>query len=845
MNDWIKRLNVMGLGTLLTVAAAGAAPIPPTVEDKPALASWSLPWKGHGLFGVGRPAVATDLTFRLQAFVRVPATTVSAASSLWHVRQSGKAEPPWLNWESLGGSLDGDPIVGKSWNGGLEVFARGPGGILQHNWQTDGANDKWAGWESRPGVSFVGNPAVASNADGRLEVFVAVATSRSEYTLWHIRQVYQFFPPIPGFYRWSEWENLGGHLLGAPVVGRNKDGRLEVFGRAPGNVLAHIWQTSANSTQWSGWSDLGGGGLEGDPSVGTNADGRLEVFTRASDKAVWHIWQTSTVNILTLTVTVWSTWEQLGSRVVAGEPVVARDLDGRLEVFIRSPVPNGDSMWYTRQRGWYNKNQKTDAYLRSWSKWENLSGQLSSDPVVGTNWDGRLEAFCLAIDGGVYHMWQQPAIDWVLGSTVSLPIGNGDRLPAADLGANTMHNGRLLFYFGDVPRPFFEDPIAFIQPTGGAAESAQGLDFSRDRDPSRDFKSFDFLADTGVPFPIFGGRPDRIYPAPFRMNTSKGPMPFGRNQTPTGAFSYNHTVYVFAAANLIRDTVLQEIFPNPYDVASLGVEQSILTSSPDSVGPQGPFRMLSLLGPPDPIPPRPEPYKALGRTLQMTGRLLQVAPMVIKNAEIPGLPKTDTPDGLIMLGQGYDYPNPAGVILAWMPLRPNQDPRPSEMRFYRTFDANYRPIPDPANRWTDNAAYAESLFTFRYPGDDHDQVTWSSISLGRIRSTGRWIMLYQKTGADFENKDPSLRHDGIYARISTGTNPWDWSAPVTIFDPDRERAWGTLMKDEPGGFAYGAYLLNPYTNWDSANKIVTINYLMSPGSPYGVVLMRSQIRINN
>jgi hypothetical protein len=126
--------------------------------------------------------------------------------------------------------------------------------------------------------------------------------------------------------------------------------------------------------------------------------------------------------------------------------------------------------------------------------------------------------------------------------------------------------------------------------------------------------------------------------------------------------------------------------------------------------------------------------------------------------------------------------------------------------------------------------------------------------MGRIRSTGKWIVLYQKTLADIDHESPydselgghhpEKRHDGIYARI--GATPWDWSPEVKIFDPDREHAWGDYIKDEEGAFPYGAALLNPYTNWDAATHIVTIQYLLSTQHPYyGVVLMRSQIKINN
>ena len=763
------------------------------IDDWPAVANWTL-WTGFGLKGNGRPAVERDPTDRLQVFARVSAPpTLIAPDSLWHVRQSGRSDPPWQSWEPLGGVLQGDPVVGKSYDGRLEVFARGPGGRLQHIAQTDGVNDHWAPWEALDGVSMVGNPSVVSNADGRLEVFAAVGTNPSDLALWHIRQTGSATFPF-----WSSWENLGGHLLGTPVAARNKDGRLEVFVRAAGNNLAHIWQTSSNTNAWSDWEDLGGGRLVGNPSVGVNADGRLEVFSCASDHAVWHIWQTATVDI------TWSSWASLGSGpVTAGDPTVAIDLDGRLEVFVRGAEGTDTTLWTIRQTG---------AFSRFWSNWENLPGHLISDPAVGTNWDGRLETFALTADRLVSHLWQAPPVQWVRGSTSFVPMGNGSRMYYADGGTNVMHDGTIYIYFADGPAPQYADPIGVLQPTGGAMESAQDVDFAVDRDVSSDFKHFDYIRITD-PF-------SSIYPVPFRLDTSAGLQTLGQDQAPTGAFSYDNCVYVFAYARLLMGTDIPSNYPNevppgvPDGVAIHDIGQSVLTSSAD---PAGPFRQVFSLGP-------------------ITDKFNQASPVVVKNAEIPGLPPTDARDGVIVLGQGGPGAAP-GVYLAWMPLTPNQDPRREDLRYY-TGHANANGQP-----WSANAPDATMLFATRY--------FWSSISLGRVRSTGRWIVLYQKTLADFADAftgkpaglHPEERHDGIYARIARV--PWEWSPEVKIFDPDREQAWGPDMRDEVGGFAYGAFLLNPYTNWDAANRIVTFNYLVSPGSPYGVMLMRSQIQIND
>ena len=207
---------------------------------------------------------------------------------------SGPAEAPDL---PLGGKVGGDPIVGISADGRLEIFVRGNDGALWHvaqlkpngEWPivdtaVDRPDDKrpdatWSEWNSLGG-QILGNPAIALNLDGRLEVFVR----GTDQVLWHNWQT------APNG-AWSGWRSLGGQLSGSPAVGNNSDGRLDVFVRGTDNALWHITQKSVNGG-WSVWSSLSGA-LSGDPVVGTNADGRLEVFVRGNDSALWHVRQST------------------------------------------------------------------------------------------------------------------------------------------------------------------------------------------------------------------------------------------------------------------------------------------------------------------------------------------------------------------------------------------------------------------------------------------------------------------------------------------------------------------------------------------------------------------------
>lgn len=203
----------------------------------------------------------------------------------------------------------------------------------------------------------------------------------------------QFYPmygatgvvvPATGF------QSLGGVITTKPVVGRNKDGRLEVFARGQDNALWHIWQLAPNGN-WSGWASLGGQ-LAGNPCVISNADGRMEVFVRGTNNGLWHLWQTAPNN-------GWSGWASLGG-VITSNPAAGRNKDGRVEVFARGA--NG-ALWHLWQL----------APNGNWSAWGSLGGSIVGDSAVGSNLDGRMEVFVRGLGLGLWHRWQtSPSNGW-------------------------------------------------------------------------------------------------------------------------------------------------------------------------------------------------------------------------------------------------------------------------------------------------------------------------------------------------------------------------------------------------------------------------------------------------
>jgi acylphosphatase len=182
-------------------------------------------------------------------------------------------------------------------------------------------------------------------------------------------------------------------------VGIEQDGRLDVFilGSNTSQPDINIWhnvQTAPNSG-WNGWYFLQYGSVFiGKPAVARNWDGRLEVFARSTDKNIWHIWQTAPGG-------PWSTWQKLqNGSSFNGDPAVVQNKDGRLEVFARGNDNNIWHIWQTRP-----------ADDTSWFTWQYMEkgSSFSGDPAVGMDTDGRVEVFAVGTDSTMWVNYQQSA----------------------------------------------------------------------------------------------------------------------------------------------------------------------------------------------------------------------------------------------------------------------------------------------------------------------------------------------------------------------------------------------------------------------------------------------------
>jgi hypothetical protein len=327
----------------------------------------------------------------------------------WQVPSLGR----WNGWTRLGSpnapiSLLNAIAVGKNLNGTLEVFVAGNNGSVWHSWQQSaGAEGSWTGWYflcQLPSYYIPGSLAVAENLSGALELFTADVYNG----VGHIWQL----SPSGG---WSGWYSLGvpprtseAASIGAITAVRDSANQLNVFvtqydpAYANGSNVWFINQVGPGGG-WSGWQNLWSppvccGNISA-PAVGVNTNGTLEVFIGAFDGSVWHRWQWAGGQF-------WHPdWEPMGTPgptpqtipIPPPVPAVARNLDGRLEIFATDV---GGTLWHNWQL----------VPEGGWNGWNSLgiapgTSGMSARTAAGVNGDGRLEVFSIAAQN-LWHAWQ-------------------------------------------------------------------------------------------------------------------------------------------------------------------------------------------------------------------------------------------------------------------------------------------------------------------------------------------------------------------------------------------------------------------------------------------------------
>jgi hypothetical protein len=226
------------------------------------------------------------------------------------------------------------------------------------------------------------------------------------------------------------------------------------------------------------------------------------------------------------------------------------------------------------------------------------------------------------------------------------------------------------------------------------------------------------------------------------------------------------------------------------------------------------------------------------------------SPVVIQNADHgddPGFPEK-TGSGLAIFCQAYSDVAPAGIRLAWLPLRGSASPRLEDLRYFTGLPGE--------SAWSTNQYDIRNLFDL----PNH----WTSVSVLWFAAARRWVLAY--CGAIDDAKDAKNFQKPVYVRISE--TPWGLARAeeIELFNPHREGAYGTYMHmpgrdgmhlkipplpdNLPGrpvenlpGWAYGAFLLERFSKFDADARELNLYYLLSFGRPYQVQVMNSRLRV--
>ena len=259
---------------------------------------------------------------------------------------------------------------------------------------------------------------VGRNADGRLEVF-GVNSAGLIFHTW------QTTPGGDWIGSWSEMFSAGDNLAMLDVAS-NQDGRLEVFGVNSAGLIFHTWQTTPGGDWIGSWSEMFSAGDNlAMLDVASNQDGRLEVFGVNSAGLIFHTWQTTPGGDW---IGSWSEMFSAGDNLAMLD--VASNQDGRLEVFGVNSAGLIFHTWQTTPGG---------DWIGSWSEMFSAGDNLKM-LRVGRNADGRLEVFGVNSAGLIFHTWQTtPGGDWI--GSWSEMFSAGDHLKMLRVGRNA--DGRL------------------------------------------------------------------------------------------------------------------------------------------------------------------------------------------------------------------------------------------------------------------------------------------------------------------------------------------------------------------------------------------------------------------
>lgn len=243
------------------------------------------------------------------------------------------------------------------------------------------------------GGKVIGEPVVVSGDGKRLDIFVQGADGNI-YHKW--RDGNKWIPSQTGY---NKVGDVAGDGISAVTWGPD---RLDIFARGKNNNS--IWHRWRDGLQWHDWESLEGN-ASSKPVAVTWGVNRLDVFAQFTDGAVWHKWWDGRR---------WEQWESLGGKILGAPSPVAWG-PGRLDVSVRGVDKAIHHNTWDGSR---------------WSGWGSLGGSVSSSPAEVSWGPGRLD---IIVDGvgqnpTIFHRawaggggWQPAKWQVIGGSSISGP----------------------------------------------------------------------------------------------------------------------------------------------------------------------------------------------------------------------------------------------------------------------------------------------------------------------------------------------------------------------------------------------------------------------------------------
>jgi len=217
-----------------------------------------------------------------------------------------------------------------------------------------------------------------------------------------------------------------------------------------------------------------------------------------------------------------------------------------------------------------------------------------------------------------------------------------------------------------------------------------------------------------------------------------------------------------------------------------------------------------------------------------TDKFINIAPVVVDNAAIPGLPESSG-QGLLVFGTGtYRRSNP---YLAFVPLASVEEH--SAWLFYAGLDTSTVLGASPTSglpRWSADEADAAPLF---------DHPCLGELSAAWNADLGKWLMFYN-----------CALPRGITMR--SADRPWgSWTDGEVIFQPWDDGGYCNFMhvsyqdrncdsvqdpgRDDEWAGEYGPYIISSLAR--THDGVTTVYFVMSTWNPYAVMLMKTDLRL--